>query len=123
MNPGGNDPRDALSVFDSEGPDLATPPDANRDLLHGSEDPVREIRQRLLAVKPEGPSPLAIPGRPGAMKIRISETAADIQLRVMSRLRNYIVQHPKLLVPMASIACVLIIAIVVEFAVDEVQIV
>jgi hypothetical protein len=111
---------DPLSMFDSEGPDLATPPAANQDLPYESEDPVREVRQRLLAGNFEGASPRPIPGRLGALKIRFSETAADIQSRVTSRIRNYIVQHPKLLVPMASIACVLIIAFVAGLAVPEV---
>jgi len=110
-------------VFDSEGPDLATRPSANEDLLYRSEEPVREVRQRLLADKSERTSTRAIPGRLGAMKIRMSETVADIQSRVTSRIRNYIVQHPKLLVPMASITCVLIIAFVAGFAVHEVEIV
>ena len=136
MSSGDNDPRasadilrshradtDPLSVFDSEGPDLATRPSANEDLLYRSEEPVREVRQRLLADKSERTSTRAIPGRLGAMKIRISETAADLQSRVTSRIRHRIVQHPKLLVPMASIACVLIIAFVAGFAVRKVEIV
>ena len=120
---------DPLSMFDSEGPDdLVTPPTANR-YLTDTEDPVREVRQRLRAGTPAGAFGRSIARRLTAttrlisMKGEISETVADLQSRVTSRVRNYIVQHPKLLVPVASIACVLIIALLVGFAVTKIEIV
>ena len=122
VRPRGANPN-PLSMFESEDQDLATPPSANRYLLSGSEDPVHEVRQRLRTGTSRRIFDRSIARRLSAMRITISETVADIESRVTSRLRNYSVRNPKLLVPLASIGCVLIIAFGVGFAVAHVAIV
>jgi hypothetical protein len=107
---------DALSMFDSEGfgePTPAAEPVVSQTHVQSrSDDVVHVVRERLLAHDSEANGRASIIRRATA-KLTIDESVSNASARISSATRDYLVQHPKLLVRAASIACILIAALIV----------
>jgi hypothetical protein len=110
---------DAISMFESEGhgEPSAKPDRSENNVGSRSDDAILDVRQRLLAAETGSSISRSIQRRVDAAKFTIAEFAHNVSSGITSTIRNYLVQNPKLPVGAASVACVLIVALVVAFMV------
>src|SRR5580765_2458407 len=108
---------DALSMFDSEGsggPAPAAGPSGSQTHVQSrSDDVVRVVRQRMQENHSQASVSQSILSRATVAKFAIAESARQGGSRVALAIRDYLIQHPKLPLRAASIACILIIGFVV----------
>jgi hypothetical protein len=103
---------DALSLFGSEGSAGSTafdPVERER-----SEDPLRSIRKRLVDADSKTRGSRLLGGLLTSAGIPFRGSVFTASSVLMARVRNYLVQHPKLPVRAASIACVLIAGLILR---------
>ena len=108
---------EALALFASETGDaraVVGPADDENDVRKRSEDPLRSIRERLVSASAKAPAHRSILRRITASRIAITKFAFEAGSLLTSRIRDDLVQHPKLTLRAASIACVLIAAVIVR---------
>jgi hypothetical protein len=108
---------EALELFASETGDaraVVGPADDETDVRKRSEDSLRSVRERLVSASAKVPAHRSILRRITASRIAATRFGFEAGSLLTSRIRDYLVQHPKLTLRAASIACVLIAAVIVR---------
>jgi hypothetical protein len=127
----GNDPdaKDlgALALFGSEATSSIETPAVGREprepFVHGpSQDPVRSLRTKLAAESGLRGSHFLL-RRPAALKLAVRQYASTVRSVLASRLREYLVRHPKLPAQAGLVASIVIAAVIVGHFVGGIDVV
>ena len=114
----------ALALFGSEAePSIETPVVGREPSVPGpSQDPVRTLRTRLAADSRSGGF-RSVSTRMAALKLAVGNYASTVRSMLATRLREYVVRHPKLPGQVGLIACILLAAVIVGHYVGGIDVV
>jgi hypothetical protein len=114
----------ALALFGSEAASNIETPTVGRDasVPGPSQDPVRTLRTKLAADSPSRDSRFLL-SPPADLKLAVAGYASTVRSFLSSRVREYLVRHPKLPAQAGLIASIVVAALIVGHYVGRIDVV